>query len=363
MKNYVLISLALFLSIIAYSQDNPEQFDFNYDTYTNIQKGSKWAIFSESNQVMLTDFIFDKPLEPFSKYSNFVQVNQGSKIGLAELNPDTLKIILTVQYDNITNFTDGDIFNVFKDGKMGIWSSIGDEGFIVPCIYDDVEFYEPFWMFITKNNNLYGYISSEKTDQLDPILLKQPGYEFFENFQVIEGLRDGKNLDCQFLLLDSISSITNCFDKLTPVNANLDYYYFTENGKIGTLDKFDHGILIPAEFISIIQAYNDLEFLTVNMNNKHGKRQYDGLVLIPEIYDELIEDTKYNSDLTLVKMNEKWGVYLYDTIELKTEYEVIELTKEYILLQKNGKWGALNYYFEEVKPIQMDNKKALLKSL
>ena len=338
-----------------------DNYKFNYqlteyfEGVLELQKNKKWAIYNTYNDTLMTGFEFSQPLEVF-KDMDIIKVFKNNKVGLSYFTYDSLSTMIPTEYDKITYNEDRMIFSLWKNNKMGKLYYDCSENCFIPAEYDEVIPNDELTLLV--NNGLFGFRTYENKI-IKPLLTKKPDYNFFEGNVILPGMVNGQKKSCLYYIdLDTVI----CYDQIT-TNPNLEgMFIITEQNRNGIINTYGDTIL-PIIFKSFKLSINQDYYLTELPNGKKGIRLLYNQIVIPEKYDELIEDKKFYSDIFLVQLNNRWGAIKNGSVQIPTEYEYIELNDDIIILQKNGNWSAVDFYFQPKSERQYNSKKELFKHL
>lgn len=286
-----------------------------------------------------------------------MMVSKNGKYGLIDIYSG--KELSKFNYDNFKyDFELLDYYNsikVYIGKKQGVLYQDRNGFYIelLPPEYDDIEAYDEF--ICVEKNNKYAIFYADKLT--DFIFTEKPTNDFFyyDRFESsVKGEINEKKCDCYY---HSSENMITCYEKIIKPKWSDDYYFYLENEKFGIIGtNFD--TVVSAKFDKIDLHPNE-DYLLTSINNKKGIRTHYGQIVIDEKFDELIPDSQYYTEFTIVKLNDKWGLYNNSQLALELKYEEIILSDDIIYVKLNGKWGLYNYDLKLILEPKYKNLKTL----
>lgn len=178
--------------------------------------------------------------------------------------------VISVSYDSCKEFYRGRAI-VAKNKKFGLISMSGEE--IIPCIYDEIDYFFPKCVLRVKINDKYRLINLHTGKEYNSHEYDMIKWNFGSS---MVGYRDGKCI----LFDDQGSEILQC---------SYDEIYFARNGyevcrsgMYGLIDK-NGNTIVPCIYDKIDDPYDGL--IKVNRHGKYGFVNMNGDEVIPCIYD------------------------------------------------------------------------------
>lgn len=298
-----------------------------YNKRTIAKKNNSWFVINENNQILDTLKYHD--IKPFKVGNCFITPYRINNLwGILDTN---LNVITPPKYYNINCFSEG--YSIFEFGNfMGVIDGFGKE--IVRPIYQSISKFVNGKAFFSRDT-LYGFLDMNGNECC---LFKQSEYgmpgEFNDTLILIE-----EKDNYRFKLLNS-----NCnfiFQDFHSLNELYDIYYDTLFYNYN--QKFFNGLAK----IRSIQFTSDL---LVEINQKKGIFDKFGNEIIPCKYDE-ISLQSITERIYVVRIKEKYGLYVQNRICIPVSYESIESYGSIYSIRLNHKRGFLNSKFELIIPI------------
>lgn len=188
------------------------------------------------------------------------------------INENFESVIQCYKYEEVGNFSRGNVASVKKNDKYGFINTNGEE--VVPCIYDRV----------------YGVIG-----------LKLPDHMFVVDKNHQTGIIDNSGKEVVPCIYESVGGI-NCYN-LTARYNNSRYISVIKNGKRGFLH--DYKEITPCIYDKELEYYFNNNLAEVRINNKWGVINQLGKEVIPCIYDSV---SIFEYGLISVSKDGKYGV-------------------------------------------------------
>jgi hypothetical protein len=339
----------------------PIKFDyisFDNDLIIAQSKGAKSLYDFQGKQIStlqfteISNFTDNRAIVTFQNKSASIIDNEGDII---------LNSIKNCSFESVLN---GEIYLV-KDNlnsKKGVVNSKGE--FVIKCKYDELKYMKSF--FIAKSNNKQGFISI--TDSIiKPFNYEEIHFSYFGRPYELD-LRGYKKGDNFIVKKDNLYGVVNPYIKndIIPIRYKnistlFDKYYIVQNSENKNGLFLENGTNVLKDEYQFYNNYDKTIFATEN--NKHFliSIEDDKFSQTEVFVDEFV---KFNDDKEfpksanqIVKTNGKFGVVNYKNLMvIPCIYELIESiydTNEFIV-RKNNKYGVVNSENKIVENIEYD---------
>jgi hypothetical protein len=300
-----------------------------------VKKGQNYGVYSTNAEPII-------PLEYHKIESKLFgyQVVKERKVGLFD---DKGRLLVPVQFDDVSNFYDKDnneYFKVEENGLIGIYR-VGT-GIIIPTAYNFILRFADNFLVSTKgeqrkqgildkdgkviipveNNWIY---SSLEPEQSITIVERQKGEHYFYNQK------------WQKILAEPIAEFNFLHDTdnliFIPQFREIGYMYVQNaKGKVGLLNLQSHQLVIPFDYDAILQKFKSSKtsYLLAIKSGKYGVVNEKNEIIIPFQYDYM------NLDLMLEQISEDPNK--------KVDYRFVAANK--------GKFGVVNLENKATVPFE-----------
>lgn len=333
---------ALFFTTFLFSQAN-------VNPLIPYREGKIWGFSDTLGKVVIKpyfDALVDVQYDIYSvgKASFLLEKNK-KKFVVNEKNQ--IEVPLNHTYDSIKlKKFDISYFEVFKNGKMGLYSNIKE---IIPCNFDNIDIIgnKSYKVFI---GNKCGVINSRnklvvpiKYESIYPSWSDMEGkskyvWEAFLGKQSVK-YYDEKHVsdyDNVGVIMDKSSSnaeisfyakeaeLLKIFDTVE-IKEYLQIAYVSKNKKFGVFSLKDNKLLINALYDEVVFAVNNKKQLVfkVKLNDKYGFIGENNILLLPVEYDKI----QYNDKIYQYEIfkNNKVGLKIFNTIYPTIEAKYLEV--------------------------------------
>jgi len=353
-----------------YFEDNAKKLDIIYQpiytdgvTFITVQKDHKKGIFDYSARLIV-------PIE-YDEVSNMAfgsgfKVTKNNKVGWLDTKG---KEILPVKYDEIYDFSDGDEFqNLYKvkiDTLFGVVDNLGKT--IVPARFEHL--FVKGKLFMTIQHSKWGVYTKEGVKLYEPVMdyisqsNTEGSYLLFLHSAKRGGIIDEKGnklFDNNLIRIDYLLNEDGLYN---PITNNGIYCLLLENdkGKAGIFDEQKKQLIIPFEYDGIEQKFekNNRTYLLARKGKKYGIITDQNKIVIPFEYDAISFDKLQNNseeasaaiEVAAKKLG-KWGVinfsgkvlipFEYTSIRKVSEYNLYKVKKGNTYCLMNGSNKVLN---------------------
>lgn len=332
--------------------------------YCKVSHGAKYGVyFTQTGDT--TAFVFDKVSHDLQ---GFISVSKDSKQGVYDL---TGKLIIPVEYDEISMNHKNDLFYVTKNCKKGICDANGklvipivyddidinylgqfqialvlkdkkqgvlkmDGKVFIPIIYDDVILFYPY-IVVVEQGAIHNYGLYDRNGLLYPTKYKRINKFCSSRMMYLQDFKNTITLidDSNRVVVQNIKNhhyIHNEQYLLSGFNGWSNFYVAVQNnnkGKYGVLNPYTKEVNIPFVYDSIYQMYKtkeEIAYFVVKKGQSFGLVDQQHNIILPFQYNSLSLDLIYesrNQKITLVaEQNGKFGLIdLAGNVVIPFEYK------------------------------------------
>lgn len=325
------------------------------DTILIANKNEKWAFFNPKGK-QLTPFIFDEVvLSSMKHYTNYGQgyidkvyfnhgaviVKKGDKYTFLnskfeEIYPfGYFNEIEPLNYYGISKVKKGDKYGILNINKL-----------------NDIQYYDSIYInYRYKSEPIYYYYAKKenKIILLDTLGNKSLNIKF-DSIIFLELNYSIAYADTSVYLINNIGNIiTSEYKELRANNYNSPFLVARKDKDFGLIN-FDNEEIISFNYQDI-EYHNYRELSFAKKNNKWGLIKEKEQVLIPHLYEFIMEACCYERDektAYIVRLNGKYGtVDINNNIIIPIEYDKISSWVEYgpnaHFVKKDGKLGMMSH--------------------
>ncbi|MFN0204360.1 MAG: WG repeat-containing protein [Bacteroidia bacterium] len=279
--------------------------------YFTVRIDDFWGIVNRSGNLVVP-CKFDK-VNVIHNNSNYFIVNQGKKEGLYHLQEGE---IIPCQYDDIDFHEDG-LIVARNNQKFGLLSKNGSQ--LQPLTYDKVVYMNVEEnglrkVFYRVEKSYHHGLCNQNGEEVIPCIYDSPllyerGYFIAEQARKI-GLLNGAGelvLPCKY-------------DKIgTP---NKEGYLTIWNNNLTGLVRLGTGEIVPCKYDNITPFRQNNQFIRVKIGSSYGLLDEFGKVILPVRYSQ-IED--FEDNVIIIQFDQKWQMFFADSQTIDpNKYDEIE---------------------------------------
>ncbi len=317
-----------------------DQYDWYWEKNSNNRYTAQGVVDKNGNVIL--PHLFSKGLGPRNTYELLLSLGPNN-YGLYNLKE--LRWSIPIGYQELSSLGNN-LYLAKKDYKYGVIDN--NNSTIVPFTWGKMEKMHNLDHYVrVSNGEFWGVYSIFEKRLTIPV-----EYTFLmkldrENYFLVK-----KGTKTNVVDINNKPLFKRWYEEIRVSPMNVNYFIVKDNNLYGVID-YNEKVIVPITFMEYSENYfADGSYLARNKEGKYGFMLIDGRVTLPFNYDNLKRG--YANNVVSIQ-NGKCGLVRVNTgtpVEILTcDFDNIYEGSKTFIVEKDGKYGLLNLYGEQITPI------------